>query len=126
MSYAYSAASLVAAHTAFRDLLDTAVGTVKIRIRDAGNVLLAEVILDDPCGTVNGTTGQLTLTVVTQETNAPATGTAATAQVVDGANAVHLTMPCQQGSVGASGACVLSSLGIIAGGEVSVLSAVIG
>ena len=126
MSHEYSAAARVAAHTAFLDLLDTAVGTAKIRIRDSGAVLLAEIILGDPSGAVNGTTGQLTLTVATQETNAPASGIASIAQVVDGAGAVHLTMPCKQGVVSDPGWCVLSSTAVAAGGNVSVVSAVIG
>lgn len=126
MSYEYSAAALVAAHTAFRNLLDAETGTTKIRIRDGGAVLLAEIILGDPSGAVNGTTGQLTLTIATQETNAPASGIASIAQVVDGAGAVHLTMPCKQGGAGDPGWCVLSALAIAATGSVSVMSAVVG
>lgn len=126
MSYTYSAAALVAAHTSFLALLDADANPAKIRIRDAGAVLLAEIVLTDPAGSVNGTTGQLTLTVATQETSAPASGTAVTAELTDGVGAVHLTMPCAQGASAVPGQCVLSSLDIVVGGSVNVISAVIG
>lgn len=122
----YSAAAKVAAHTAFRDLMDAETGTAKIRIRDNSNVLLAEIILSDPSGSVDAGTGQLTFSIATQETDAPATGTADTAQFVDADDAVHLTLPCTQGTAAVSGECVLNSLDIIIGGDVSVLSAVVG
>lgn len=126
MSHTYSAAALIAAHTAFRDLLDAETGAAAIRIRDSGGVLLATATLADPSGAVNGTTGQLTLTVATQETNAPASGTAATADIVDGAGVVHLTMEAIQGVSAQSGFCVLSDINIVAAGSVDVVSAVIG
>jgi hypothetical protein len=126
MSYEYSVAALVAAHTAFRDLVDGETGNAKILIRDSAEVLLAEIVLNDPCGTVAAGTGQLTLGVLTQEDDAPASGTADHAELVDGAGAVHLTLPCQQGSSAVSGACVLSSLAVVAGGDVNLISAVIG
>lgn len=126
MSYAYSVAALVAANTSFLDLLDAEVGTAKIRIRDSGSVLLAEITLSDPAGSVDGTTGQLTLSVATQETDAPATGVADTAEITDADGVVHLTLPCVAGSAAVSGQCVLSSLNIVTGGAVNVLSATIG
>jgi len=126
MSHTYSVAALVAAHTAFRDLLDAEAGAGEIRIRDSGGVLLATATLDSPSGSVNGTTGQLTLTVATQETNAPASGTADTADIVDGAGAVHLTMDVVQGTSAQDGLCVVADLEIVAGGAVNVVSAVIG
>lgn len=126
MSYTYSAAAVVAANTALLGLLDANANPAKIRIRDAGAVLLAEITLTDPAGTVNGTTGTLTLGIAAQETSAPASGTAATAQITDGAGVVHLTMPCVAGPAPVSGSCVLSSLGVEAGGSVNVTSAVIG
>jgi len=125
MSYTYSAAALVAAQTALLNLLDADASAAKIVIKSAGSTVLAEITLTDPAGTVDGA-GTLTLGIATQETNAPATGTAATAEIQDGAGTVHLTMPCAQGSSAVSGQCVLSSLEITAGGTVDVVSAVIG
>ena len=52
-AYTYSAEALIAAQTSFLDLVDT--GTAgKIRLRDEADVLLAEIPLSVPCGTVDG------------------------------------------------------------------------
>jgi len=126
MAYTYSAAALVAAHTSFRDLLDAGVSNAEIAIRDSGDVLLAVITLDDPCGTVNGTTGQLTFTIFAREESAPASGTAAYGEFRDSDGVVHLTLDAQQGTAPVSGAIVLNSLSIVLGGPVEVLSATIG
>ena len=121
----YSAAALVAAHTSFKDLID--IGTAgSIKIRDASDVLLAQVPLSDPCGTVNGTTGQLTFSISGPDTSADASGTAAYGEFCDSSGTVHLSLPAQSGTVAVSGKLVLNTLSIIAGGPVAVLSATIG
>ncbi|MDX9896531.1 MAG: hypothetical protein RBS34_13875 [Desulfofustis sp.] len=125
-AYTYSAAALVAAHTAFRDLLDTGAGNATIKIRDASDVLLATITLADPCGSVNGTTGQLTFTVYAREDSAPAGGTAAYGEFCDVAGAVHLSLPAQEGSVAVSGYLVMNTLTVVAAAPVEVSSAVIG
>lgn len=122
----YSAAALVAAHTAFKDLIDAGTGAGSIKIRDAADVLLAQIPLTDPCGTVNGTTGQLTITPSARDESADATGTAAYAEFCDSAGLVHLSLPAQAGSTAVSGKIVLNTLSIIAAGPVEVLSAVVG
>lgn len=122
----YSAAALVAAHTAFRDLLDAGTAGGSIKIRDAADVLLAQVPLTDPCGTVNGTTGQLTLTMAGRDESADASGTAAYGEFCDSAGLVHLALPAQAGAVAVSGKIVLNTLSIVAGGPVEVLSATVG
>lgn len=121
----YSAAALVAAHTSFKDLID--VGTAgSINIRDAGDVLLAQVPLSDPCGSVNGTTGQLTFSIAGPDSSADATGTAAYGEFCDSAGLVHLSLPAQAGTVAVSGKIVINTLSIVSGGPVSVISATIG
>ena len=122
----YSAAALVAAQTSFKDLIDAGVSAGSIKIRDASDVLLAQVPLSDPCGTVNGTTGQLTFSIAGPDSSADATGTAAYAEFCDSAGTVHLSLPAQAGTVAVSGKIVLNTLSIIAAGPVSVLSATIG
>lgn len=122
----YSAASLVAAHTAFRDLLDAGAGAGSIKIRDAAGVLLAQVPLNDPCGTVNGATGQLTLTMSGRDESADASGTAAYGEFCDSAGLVHLSLPTQAGVASVSGKLVLNTLVIVASGPVEVLSATVG
>jgi len=125
-SATYSAAALVAAHTSFKDLIDAGSAGGSIKIRDAADVLLAQVPLSDPCGTVNGTTGQLTFSIAGPDSSADASGTAAYGEFCDSDGVVHLSLPAQAGTVAVSGKIVLNTLSIIAGGPVSVLSATIG
>lgn len=125
-SYTYSAAALVAAHTSFRDLIDSGAGAGSIKVRDAADVLLATIPLSDPCGSVNGTTGQLTFSIAARDESADATGTAAYAEFCDSDGDVHLAMPAQAGTSAVSGKIVLNTLSIVAGGPVEVLSAVVG
>jgi hypothetical protein len=122
----YSVAALVAAHTAFRDLIDAGTAGGSIKIRDAADVLLAQIPLTDPCGTVNGTTGQLTITPAGRDESADATGTAAYGEFCDSNGVVHLSLPAQVGSVAVSGKIVINNLSIVAGGPVEVGSATVG
>lgn len=122
----YSAAALIAAHTSFRDLIDSGSGAGFVRIRDSGDVLLAQVPLSDPCGTVSGTTGQLTFSVVGPDTAADATGTAAYGEVCDSDGDVHLSLPSQVGTSAAAGKIVLNTLSIVSGAPVTILGATIG
>jgi Flp pilus assembly protein TadG len=122
----YSAAVLIAVHTELRDLIDAGAGAGLIRIRDAADVLLAEFTLDDPCGTVNGTTGQLTITVDVQEASANASGTAAYGEICTSDGTVRLALPAQAGSSPVSGKIVLNTLTITSGGPVNILSVTIG
>lgn len=125
-SATYSAAALVAAQTAFLGVLDAEAGAASIVILSAADVELAVIPLTDPAGTVNGTTGQLTLTPDGREESAPATGTAAYAELRDGNDVAHLALPCAAGSSAVSGQCVLSTLSIVIGAPVEVLSVTIG
>ncbi len=122
----YSAAALVAAHTSFRDLIDSGAGAGVIRIRSSTDVLLAEIPLTDPCGTVNGTTGQLTLSIAGRDESADATGTAAYGELCNSTGTVYLALPAQAGTTAVSGKLVINTLSIVAAGPVEVLSAVIG
>ena len=122
----YSSAALIAAHTAFRDLIDAGSGAGSIKIRDAADVLLAQVPLDDPCGTVNGTTGQLTIAMDGRDESADASGTAAYGEFCDSDGLVHLSLPAEAGSSAVSGKIVLNILTIVAGGPVEVVSVTVG
>ncbi|MEY2653624.1 MAG: hypothetical protein RLZZ524_652 [Pseudomonadota bacterium] len=122
----YSAAALVAAHTSFRDLIDSGSGAGFVRLRTSADSLLAQVPLSDPCGSVNGTTGQLTFSFSGRDESADNTGTAAYAEFCDSDGDVHLALPAQAGTVAVSGKIVLNSLAIVAGGPVEITSATIG
>ena len=125
-SATYSAAALIAANTSFLNLIDAETGAASIAIRNSADTLLAEIALTNPAGTVNGTTGQLTLTPDGREESAPASGTAAYAEIRDGDDVVHLALPCAAGSSAVSGQCVLTTLSIVINAPVEVLTAVIG
>lgn len=122
----YSVAALVVAHTAFKNLIDAGAGAGSIKIRDAADVLLAQVPLNDPCGTVNGATGQLTFAIAGRDDAADAAGTAAYGEFCDSDGLVHLALPAQQNASVSSGYVALSNLTIVAGGPVEVLSATVG
>jgi hypothetical protein len=122
----YSAAALVAAQTSLLGLIDAGTGPGYIAIRDAADVLLGTIVLDDPGGAVSGTTGQLTLDIDVQEDAAVASGTAAYCELCDSDDAVILALPTQAGTVAVSGKLVLNTLSIVEGGPVGILSATIG
>lgn len=126
MTYQYSAAALIAAHTAFRTLVDGETGAVTLKVRDVADVLLATITLQDPSMSINGTTGQITLLIAAREESAPASGTADYAELCDGIGGVHLTIDCVAGTVAVPGYVVMNSLNVIAGGPVEVLLATIG
>ena len=124
--FEYSIAALVAAHTSFRDLIDIGAGAASIKIKSSTGTLLAEVLLDDPSGTVDEETGQLTLDILGPDLDADASGTAVIAEICDGDGEAHLSMPCKTGVQAEAGFCVLNTVSIVAGGTVEVVSAVIG
>jgi hypothetical protein len=122
-----SAAAKVALNAemiALIDADDPAAGL--IRIRDADDVLLAEMTLDLPCGTVDGGTGVLTLAIAAQEASAPDSGTAAYAEYCDSSGNAILSLPCQAGAAPVAGYLVLNTLTIVATGAVTIVSATIG
>lgn len=121
----WNPAAIVAAHTALLALFDGGAANAYVGIFDAADTLLARIDLDVPAGTVNGTTGALTLSPDGREDSAPASGTASYATIFDGDATAYRSLPCQAGSFAVSGACVLNTLSIIAGGPVELISAVI-
>lgn len=125
-SATYSAAALVAAHTSFRDLIDSGSGAGFVRLRNSSDTLLAQIPLSDPCGSVNGTTGLLTFSMAGRDESADATGTVAYGEFCDSDGDVHLSLPAQSGSTPVSGKLVMTTLTLTAGAPVEILSATIG
>jgi hypothetical protein len=121
----YHAQAKIDAHTAFLALVDS--GTAgSIKTYDNSDVLLVTHTLTDPAGTVNGTTGQLTLTTAATTVNATTSGTAAYSNVCSSGGTVYLSIPAQQGTVAVSGKIVFNSLTLVSGQPVQILSATIG
>ena len=121
----YSSAARIAAHTALRDGIDSGAGAGKIEFLTSADALLGSVTLTDPCGTVNGTTGQLTLTAAGVGSGS-ATGVAAWGRITNSTGTVYLSMDTQAGTAAVSGKFVLSSTSITSGGAISLVSATIG
>jgi hypothetical protein len=125
-AYTYSAAALIRSQTGFRDDdIDGGSGAGKIRLRSEADVLLAEIPLDDPSGTIDGA-GQLTITASGPETSAPASGDCTYGEICDSDNTVALSLPAEAGASPVSGKIVVSNLSIVAGSEVALVSATIG
>jgi len=122
----YHVDALIEAHTAFRDLIDSGSAAGSVRVRDSSDVLLAEIPLNDPCGTVSGTTGRLTFSIAGPDTSANASGTAAYGEICNSTGTAYLSLPAQAGTAAVSGKLVLNTLSIIATAEVTLLSATIG
>ena len=89
-------------------------------------MLLADVPLVDPCGTVNGTTGQLVFAISGPDTSADVSGTAAYVEFVDSDNVVYLSLPAIQGTAPVSGKVVFNTLTITETLPVTALSATVG
>jgi len=126
-SATYSVKAKEEAYKAFKVLIDAGSAAGRLKIRDASDVLLANIPLADPCGTVSSVTGVLTFDVTAAEdTSADATGTAAYGEFTDSDGTVHLSLPTQAGTAAVSGKLVLNTLSIVSGGPVTLISATIG
>jgi hypothetical protein len=124
---AYTSDLLVPVRTAMLGVIDTGASRPRFKIYDAGNILLATLPLADPAGSVNGTTGLITLTPGTPETNAPASGVASYATLEDGDGVIlDDNIQVDQGTAPVSGKLIISTLNIIGGGTVELISATIG
>lgn len=93
-------------------LLGAASGPAKITIHSNTDALLGTVALNDPAGTINVSTGELTLSAPGNG-SVSAGGTASYASLRDGNDVVYRSLPCAQGSSPVSGYCVVSSLALV-------------
>lgn len=128
MAFTLESTAKIAVHNAFVTLLDTGAGNAQVDIYDdsATPVKLGEIILADPCGTVNGTTGQLTLNVLTQEDSALASGTISYVEVLDVSDTLQLTVEAIESATAVSGYAAFDDLAVVIGTPISALSLVIG
>jgi hypothetical protein len=121
----YTLAAKIVAHQALLDRLSSGSGVAAIALY-AGGTLLVSLPLDHAASSVNVTTGVLEL-----EPGDPAaavasgTGTSATLVARDGV-VLHDVIPVEAGTSPVAGKIVFSSLNIITGGVVALVSATIG
>lgn len=118
--------AIIAAHTELVALLDADALPAKMTAHDAADTLLATVTLGDPCGSVDGTTGQLTLNIAVREEAAPAGGDVSYWTIRDGAGLAYRSLPAEVGTTPVAGKVVMNTLAVVAGGPVEVLSATVG
>ena len=122
MADGYSPAAWIAAHTALLNLIEDGASDSKIKLYDGDDVLLGEFVIDDATSDVSGTTGDITISISTQEDAALAGGTASYITICDGDGDVVYKMSCQQGTEAVAGKCVMNSLTIIQGAPIDILS----
>ena len=126
MAVTFSAEAKIAAHQALADLIDAGSGNGYMLVYSAADVLLGEVPLDGPCGTVNGTTGQLTFDFTGPDTSANATGTISYVTFADSDDNVHITVDAAQGSSPVTNSAVFNTLSSVSGYPITVISATVG
>ena len=124
-SATYDSSIIVTAHTAVLAAIDAGSGPGKFRFYDDTDALLGEVLLQDPAGTVNGTTGTLTLLIDVAQT-VSADGTCTYADITDSDNNVIVSIPVEEGDTAVSGKVVVNSVAFVTGASLDVLSASIG
>lgn len=115
--------------TAVRDFLDSGTGAGKIRIYNgarpghggAATLLLVEIPLQEPCGSVFG--GVLTLES-SDSALAVNSGVATWARVLSGNDEIAFDCDCSDGA--GSGDIKLLDTNLLAGGQVQLLSGVLG
>lgn|SRR5574337_86450 len=136
MTYSYSVDSLIAAHTALANLIDSGSGPGTIQVRTgtqpananatATGTLLGTITLADPCGTVSGTTGQLTFSAATPDSAADDAGTIGYVRVLASDGTKIMDLPVQEGSTPVSGYAVFNTLTVAAGVPIELLSMTVG
>jgi hypothetical protein len=123
--YTYSAQVLIDAQTSFLDRVDIDASPASIKLYSEADVLLSEIPLNDPSGTVDGA-GQLTMTASGPDTSADDTDECTYGDICDGAGVVALSLPAQAGSSAVSGVIVLNTVSIVSGSEITLTSCTIG
>lgn len=116
----------IGAHTGILSVIDGATDPGRITIHSSTDVLLCTIILDDPGGTVNQSTGQLSLTPAAAYFTIAADGVASYATLRDGNGTALRSANVQQGSSPVSGYCILSATDLYAGRPLALVSWTIG
>jgi hypothetical protein len=125
-SITFSADAISAANTALLGVIDASASAATVTLRSEADVALAVFTCDQPAGTVDGTSGVLTLALVADEVAASASGTATWAEIADGDDLTVISMPCVQGVDPVAGSCVLTSTALVEAGLVALVSITFG
>ena len=113
----YASSLLVAVHTTVVTQLGN---NADLALTSAAGTVLAVIPLNNPAGTVNGTTGQLTISFNGRCEAAAASGTAAYAKLRTSGGTTLITLPMRSGTSPLSGYVTLASLTVVAGSPVEV------
>jgi len=97
-----------------------------VKIYNDDDVLLTTIEFTDPPGTVNGTTGQLTLTTLGTNTAPPLSDYAAYCEITDAADNVFIRLPAIESTVAVARSLAMNSLYIAVSGSVIITSLTIG
>lgn len=120
--------------TQIRDAIDAGSGAGYLQVRTGTipadvatavtGTLLGTLTFSDPCGTVGSPTpGALTMSAITQDSSADATGTATWARIFDSAGTA--VMDIDISTTGGGGTLQLNTTNIVAGGPILISSFVI-
>jgi hypothetical protein len=124
---AYTIDLLLPLRTQMLSIISEGIGAPRFKVYNSADALLATLPLADPAGTVNETTGVITLSPGDPESDAPATGIAAYATLEDGDGTVlNDNIEVVQSNFGITGKLAISTTSIIEGGTVELVSASIG
>lgn len=117
--------------TQIRDAIDAGSGAGYLQVRSGTipadvatavtGTLLGTLTFSDPCGTV--ATGALTMSAITQDSSADATGTATWARIFDSTGTA--VMDIDISATGGGGTLQLNTVNIVAGGPILISSFVI-
>lgn len=115
----------VAINNAVVSKIDGADGHGRVEIKNSGGKLLSTLPLASPCGTVDTSTGELSINFGPRDDEAEESGTADIAELKDASGKMLLSLPVSQGSSSVPNTCVISSKAIVAGAPVEGVSFVI-
>lgn len=121
----YSVGAVTACTTAILGLLDAGAGAGKLRLYSETDVLLADINLSDPAGTIDAPTGRLDITAPTGQ-SAIASAECTWGELTDSDNNVVATLPAQSGSTAVPRRIVLSTTALVNGAAVELVSCTIG
>jgi len=121
----YAAATIVSAHTEVLADIDAGASAGVLRFYDDTDAELGFVLLTDPAGAVNGTTGQLTITPASAG-SVTADGTCTYATITDSDANVVVSIPVQAGVSAVDGFVVVNTTEFVTGASVTLISCTIG